>query len=281
MRWSIDLLKSPIVRRVLFATHHCYLDDSNGAAVASRDLMQALARRGLAVEVLCGSMLDLKQEVEPAAWLAGRRFAFEEVCGQARIVDARGVRDDVPPHFRLTVQGVPITLHQGPTTKPHEPDDDECRSFLHLFEAVMKRFRPEVVVGYGGNRLQRSVFARAKARGAATVFDLHNFQYTSTRPFADVDVVRVPSQFAADAYRTTLGLECRVLSNVVDPNRVWVEQYEPKYVTFVNPSPEKGVYAFARIADNPPERLRGAAAWKSTTGRGCASSTTAASTASG
>ncbi|HEX8203884.1 MAG TPA: hypothetical protein VF590_25640 [Isosphaeraceae bacterium] len=84
------------VPRVLFASHSCDLDDSNGAAVASRALMQALARRGFAVEVLCGSMLDLKVEVEPAAWLAARGDHFETLGGQAWTLDAQGMRPDVP-----------------------------------------------------------------------------------------------------------------------------------------------------------------------------------------
>ncbi|MBX6315174.1 MAG: hypothetical protein IRY99_20030, partial [Isosphaeraceae bacterium] len=62
---------SPSIRRVLFTTHACYLDDSNGAAVSSRDLMQMLARHGFAVEVLCGAQFDLDQEIDLAAWLAG------------------------------------------------------------------------------------------------------------------------------------------------------------------------------------------------------------------
>jgi hypothetical protein len=53
--------------RVLFVGFACYLDDANGAAIASRALLEALDRRGFAVEVLCGPILqgqrtlDLKQ----------------------------------------------------------------------------------------------------------------------------------------------------------------------------------------------------------------------------
>ncbi|HEX8203589.1 MAG TPA: glycosyltransferase, partial [Isosphaeraceae bacterium] len=238
-----------MTRRILFASHACYLDDSNGAAVASRALMQALARRGCAVAVVSGTMLDREEEVEPAAWIAARGERFEAVVNQAWTFDAGGVRPEVPDHFRLSVRGVPVTLHRGPTTRPHEPDDAEGREFLQLFDAVAARFRPEVVVGYGGSRLARAVFARARAAGAATVFVLHNFGYRSAEPFADVDAIVVASRFAAERYREALGLECIVLPNPVDFDRVRVEQPEPRFVTFVNPATEKGVFAFARIAD--------------------------------
>jgi hypothetical protein len=53
----------------------------------------------------------------------------------------------------------------------------------------------------------------------------------------------------ADHYRKTIGLDCIVLPNLVDLDRVRVERHEPKYVTFVNPAFHKGVYASARIVD--------------------------------
>ncbi|MBX6313351.1 MAG: hypothetical protein IRY99_10620 [Isosphaeraceae bacterium] len=211
--------------------------------------MQALARHGFAVEVLCGARFDLDQEIDLAAWLAERGHAFEMVQGTSWTADARGVRSDIPPHFRLEVRGVPITLHHSPTTRPHQPEGSEHEQFLALFHATLDRFRPEILVTYGGSRLARAVLAHARAQGLATVFNLHNLQYHRLEPFRDVDVVRVPSHFAAEHYRQTLGLRCRVLSNLVDAERVRVERPEPRYVTFVNPSAEKGVYVFARIAD--------------------------------
>ncbi len=236
-------------RRILFASRHCYLDDSNGAAVSSRELMQVLARRGFAVEVLSSVTLDLAIDVNPVAWLAGRGWPVEEVAGGAWDVGAGGIRAGVPPHLRVTAHGVPVTLHCGPTTRNHRPDEAQGREFLRLFEAVAGRFRPDVVVGYGGDWLQRGVFARARALGAATVFNLHNCRYHSAEPFRGLDAVRVPSEFAARFYRESLGLECTVLPNPVERERVRVESREPKYLTFVNPTVEKGVGVFARIAD--------------------------------
>lgn len=236
-------------RRILFASHHCYLDDSNGAAVASREMMQAFARRGFGVEVLSGSMLDLREDHDPRAWIAERYTGWVQAVEQSWNLDARGVRADAPDHLRLDVHGVPVTVHLHPTTKPRNPDEEEGREFLHLFEAIRDRFRPDVVVGYGGNWLAREVFRRARASGIATVFMLHNFQYPNPEPFADVDRVCVPSRFAADHYGRALGIECFVLPNLVDHDRVKVDEIEPRFVTFVNPSPEKGVWPFARIAE--------------------------------
>jgi glycosyltransferase involved in cell wall biosynthesis len=81
-----------------------------------------------------------------------------------------------------------------------------------------------------------------------TVFPLHNLRYRDAGSFANADAVVVASHFAAEHYRTKLRLRCTVLPNLVDIERVRADGHEPTYVTFVNPTVEKGVYAFARIA---------------------------------
>lgn len=160
-------------------------------------MMEAVARWGWQVEVLCGSRLDRPEDVDLEARLDQRGIETEH-RGGGFSMDARGVRADVPTHLTLTLRSVPVTVHQGPTTMPHEPEPNEAEEFLRLFENTLERFRPDVLVGYGGHSLARTLFARAMARGVATVFALHNFLYTSPEPFADVDAVMVPSRFAAE-----------------------------------------------------------------------------------
>jgi glycosyltransferase involved in cell wall biosynthesis len=212
-------------------------------------MMQALARHGFAAEVLTGAMLDVFEDHDPRAWVAGRYEGPVQVVEPAWQCDARGIRSDAPGHLRLVVGGVPVTVHLHSTTRPHDPDEGEGREFLQLFETVRARFRPHVVVGYGGNWLAREVFRRARAASIATVFMLHNFQYPRAETFTDIDRVCVPSRFAAAHYASALGIECAILPNLVDRRRVLADERDPKYLTFVNPSAEKGVWAFARIAD--------------------------------
>ena len=77
---------------------------------------------------------------------------------------------------------------------------------------------------------------------------IHNFAYNNPSFFANVDYCLVASQFAQRHYRDKVGLDCQALSYPLDWNRVRVDSREPRFVTFVNPCLEKGVYAFARIA---------------------------------
>ena len=235
-------------RAACFVSWACYLDDSNGASVASRAMLRAIAKRGWRVRALSGVALSSGEEVELDPWLDRRAPGFEETGGEVVSVGLGGLQTGLPRHLRGTAEGVPVTLYRG-STKPRGPDVEEQAAFLRLFGAMLEECRPDVLIGYGGGAMERAVFEEAKRRGIATVFHLHNFLYDRPEPFQNVDAVLVPSRFAADYYREALGLQCAVIPNPVDEDRVRCERREPKFVTFVNPSIEKGVYAFARIAD--------------------------------
>ncbi|HWE36477.1 MAG TPA: glycosyltransferase, partial [Isosphaeraceae bacterium] len=169
--------------------------------------------------------------------------------GGSWAVGAGGIDASDPAHLRAHVGGVPITVLRRPLCRLAGPDPLEGAEFLRLFEATRRRFRPDVLVTYGGDRLTREILARSRRAGIATVFALHNFLYTDRTPFAHADAVVVPSRFAADEYARSIGQRCEVLPYPVDPGRVRVARRRPHFLTFVNPCPGKGLYPFARIAD--------------------------------
>ncbi len=249
--------------RMLFAARSCLLDDSSGAAVACRTQLAAMKRRGVAVAALCGGVLDAGVEVDLTRWLAERGRRVEVVEPSAA---GSGSATDLPKHVRAVDGDLEVTIHLGAGATPHEPDDAEAADFMRLYEHLLQTHAPDVVVGHGGGRINREVMARARARGIATVFALHDLAHHDAGPFADVDAVVVPSRFAADFHRESLGLACHVLPNLVDADRVRAERVDPRYVTFVNPSAQKGVYAFARIADELARRRPDIRCWSSRRG---------------
>ncbi len=92
-----------------------------------------------------------------------------------------------------------------------------------------------------------AVFALARDSRMATVFTLHNFHYRGPTPFDHVDAVVIASHFSAKYHREFFGLDCVLIPYLVEDRRCPAKS--GAYLTFVNPSIEKGVYAFARIAD--------------------------------
>ena len=235
--------------RLLFAAHGCYLDDSNGAAVASRAMMEAMARRGLAAEALTGTAFEGGRPVDVEAWMSFHGVNFAAEGGGVLSASAGGVSAGDPFRYRLDLRGVAVTLHRGMSARPGEPDAADCEEFLALLVRTLDRFRPDVMINFGGDVLADRARRAARDRGVRVVFALHNFSYTASDPFGSADAVVVPSRFAANHYLDAIGLRCVVLPNLVDQARALADPRDGRYVTFVNPSAEKGVFAFARIAD--------------------------------
>lgn len=233
---------SQIPMRILFASVHGYIDPSSGAATATRDLLELLVERGHDCRVLSTGVLDYRQETDLGDVLS----AFGVPIRRARAALSRGGAAEV---FDLELGGVRVTLL--PTTSSRierSPDRDESRAFLDLADQVFERFRPEALLTYGGHSVSRALMAGAQGRGIPVVFHLHNFAYNDRRPFVDTSAVLVPSEYARRYYAERIGLQCTSIPLPLRSERVVAGDPEPRYLTFVNPIPAKGVAVFARIA---------------------------------
>jgi glycosyltransferase involved in cell wall biosynthesis len=255
--------------RLLFCSYHCYWDRSSGAALCTRELLELLARRGWACRVFGGPHLDFDEEVSLSQLFTSQQIGFE-----VRQTTAGAVPVSV---FHLRHGGVPVMIYDSPVARPFQtPTREEGICFLALYERVLKRFRPDIVLTYGGHWLAREIIAHTKRQGIPVVFALHNFEYHSAELFRPVDAVLVPSRFAKTHYRRTLGLECTAIPGPWDWERVRCPEVCGRYVTFVNPQPTKGVFVFARIAAELARRRpdipllvvegRGKASWLERTG---------------
>ena len=128
------------------------------------------------------------------------------------------------------------------------PDPRESAIFLDLAEQVFDRFRPDVLLTYGGHPASLELMRRARQQGIAVVFHLHNFGYNDRRAFADVSAVIFPSEYSRRHHARLLGLDGPVIPDPIPLDRIVADNPEPQYVTFINPQLSKGVAVFARIA---------------------------------
>jgi hypothetical protein len=87
---------------------------------------------------------------------------------------------------------------------------------------------------------------RARLRNITVVFHLHNFGYNDRRAFADGSAVLFPSEYSRRYHARTLGIDGPVIPDPTPLDRVVADNPEPKYVTFINPHPAKGLTVFAR-----------------------------------
>ena len=208
--------------------------------MATMDVLQGLTTQGFECQAFCTAKLDLHSEVSFEKMIGDLDEPFQvrsSVCGadRAKILYTRR-------------QQVPITFIRQGSTRHSKPAPEEIRTVLGLFQKFLDVYRPDVMLTYGGDPITQGMIAAAGRRGIPVVFAIHNFGYTDLRQFSGVDLCIVPSEFAGRHYRDKLGLDCRVLPNPVDWERVRVEDAEPRYLTFVNPALYKGAYPFVRIA---------------------------------
>jgi len=226
--------------RLLFASWHNYLDPSNGASISTREVLLGLSRRGWQVATLCGPGTDFPEPPDFGKMLASHGVKLNKTV----------FNSGTAPFSLLSFRdrGIASTIH---LPKRHQtiPDLEMGNAFLQTVYDTIKAFQPGILVTYGGAWIGKLVLELAKKQGVKTVVTLHNLAYSQSEFFRNVDLVIVPSAYAANHYRTTLGLETVVIPPLIDPDTVRCDpdSIGRRYVVFVNPEPAKGVSVFLRI----------------------------------
>ena len=228
--------------RLLFSSIHSYLDPSSGAAMATRELLELLAVRGMDCRVLSAGVLDYERETTLDDVFATLGLPARQV--QAEMMDGRSAKV-----IDLTLNGVRVALVPTASSRAERsPDPREGAVFLDLADQVFERFRPDVMLTYGGHPVSLELMRRARGRGIAVVFHLHNFGYRDRSAFANTTTVLFPSEYSRAYHCRLLGLDGPVIPDPIPLDRVVAENPEPQYVTFINPQIPKGMSVFIRIA---------------------------------
>ena len=179
--------------------------------------------------------------------MRGRDWRVE--VGSAGVaVRSDGLKAEVPPHARVIAEGVEVVVHRWPPVPMAAVGGDgEEDEFLRLVEMTCDRVRPEVVITPGGLQAG-AILRRAKARGIKTARILGELDRCEAIAPGMVDLTIAPTEFAADYSRTAFGSPAVVLPPL-RPDLRPIERREAGYVTFFDPTPARGVWFFARIAD--------------------------------
>ncbi len=233
------------VKNLVFASRHCMIDPSSGAAIATNNCLQFLAGYDFRCQAFCSASLDFGEEV-----------CFEQTLSELALpYDVKNVSvgsSRVKMVF-TRIGCVPVSVFRNRLTRTG-PLQGEFPAFLEAYERFLDTNRPDGVLTYGAGPLGDIIIDTTKRRKIPVVFALHNLAYSDIRGFRNVDYLIVPSKFSKDHYWEHLGLHCSVLPNVIDLERVIATERKPEYVTFVNPQVSKGAFVFARIAEQIARR---------------------------
>ncbi len=227
--------------RLLFSSYHSYLDPSSGSTISLRDLFKLMTARGWDCQVFCGPQLDYEEAKSIQELLEYVELPFESRKG-----GAHGMSFVL---YNTIIDDIPVALYETPEAPPkRELTKQQAMVHLALFERVLEQFKPDVMLTYGGQMMAFPTMALARQRGVAVVFWLRNTAYNHASFFEHVNGVLVPSGFSVDYYKQTIGLPCTAIPSPLDWKRVQCDFIDRRFLTFVNPSPVKGVYVFAAVA---------------------------------
>jgi glycosyltransferase involved in cell wall biosynthesis len=220
--------------RFLLVNNHCISDATAGVTQSLRTIMEWLADAGHACHALTTARFE-----------SAVTFTIEDHLHQQGVDRSRLASRVV----QYRVKDVPVTLLRTRHNDESRPNRAETEKYLGLADKLFDEFAPDQLIACNGHPMILEAMARAKKRGIVTAFAVRGFGYYDARYFANVDHAFTCSQFLTDLYRDKVGL----VSTPIEPPIEWSTVVAPSesrgFVTFVNPSPHKGLLLFARLAD--------------------------------
>ena len=214
-------------------------DPASGAARADRAVCELLVEAGFGVRAISTTASEHEKPDEPLGIV--RRFGIEP-------------RIEKPPGgaevWRFEHRGVLHTMLNVGVSNPVAWLGRHHSQHLGLVRGAMAERPARIVFGYGGRPEERERRAACRERGARSVMYLHNWAYMDARAFEDIDHVMACSKEIARRYLEQTGVVSTPMPMPIDEEELRMEKRDPRYVTFVNPSAEKGVVVAARICED-------------------------------
>jgi glycosyltransferase involved in cell wall biosynthesis len=215
---------------ILFCSPMNILDITSGAALSMRTLLGSLASRGWRCVALQGQLFDSEQGGEHVAEAAASEAVKDKQILRAEVLGVEHLIVRTKGHFR--------------------PDmtSGEEEIFLRRFHEELAYRRPDAIILWGGLLLEMTLMREARIAGIPVIFYLVNGGYKFRETFRDVSLIITDSQATAALYKERHNLLCHPVGKFIDPTLVVAEERRPEFITFINPSFEKGVNVFMPLA---------------------------------
>lgn len=214
---------------ILYCCPPSLLDITSGAALSVRTILAALAKKGWRTVALQASI-------------------FDSPHGSEQLAKAIESQKD-KPIWRCEMHGVEHLITKTASTHRKDMTSQEEDLFFKVFMSELQHRRPDMILLWGSLVLERAMMREARDAGIPIVFYLANAGYQDKSVFKDASVIITDSQATADLYQARLALELQPLGKFIDKASVIASTpRNPDFITFINPSFEKGVSVFMPLA---------------------------------
>jgi glycosyltransferase involved in cell wall biosynthesis len=234
-------------RRLLLLLSQNPLDPANGAARSMDSISRLLGRDGAyQVEVL-GTTATEFADPDAAANLKRQILTRTDL-------NAVMWQDKDAPLIKFTRDGVRYHLLDSGPCSLSQPHSIHGPRFQRVYQRILDQFRPDILLTYGAMPIERERHREARSRGVAVVLSIHQHAYYDPHAFETADAVHTCSEYLRQCYQQKIGIDSTAISGPLLPEDVAAIQHDPIFVTFVNPSYQKGVIFIARLAEELANR---------------------------
>ena len=226
--------------RILWISQFALHDTTSGAALQCRTMLEYLAK-----------IYGQKLQIHVLTCLL-----FDDPRGTKYFNDNKDKMKANEVFVQFEENGIQYTYVKNHTTVSLEQNFNDQRKFYTTYQHAVAHFRPDLIIGYGGDPMCMHIRNDAHARGVPNVFCVCNGTYKGTT-FLYCDRVITDSMATAAFYGKNFGINVIPVGEFIRPETVVVPKKDrkPQYVTFINPSHNKGLSVFARIALMAQEQL--------------------------
>ncbi len=216
--------------KIAFHSLNCLFDPVSGAAKSVRTILEGLAARGHEVVSVTAACFDRPEHINEGDMLTSLGF------------------EKIGKHWQCRDSGVNHIAFEGGASNVGKLNHSQMAHVARDVLDELEQIEPAVMLSYGGTSAELAVRAHMARRDTPVVFYLANPNYKDRECFEDVDLVMCDTDATSRHYRNSLALGSVVIGKFVHPVET-VASETSRYVTFVNPTYEKGATLFYRIAE--------------------------------
>jgi glycosyltransferase involved in cell wall biosynthesis len=230
--------------RILMALPQMPQDPASGAARTAQTAVEMAHEGGFEVRAVATTATERGSKTDPLTYL--QSIGLD--------VDVTLPTNKNRREFRFVQRGIHYTLLDTGRQGVIQWEPAYGRQFDLLFDAELEAFAPDIVFTYGGLRGDVRRHRRARLQGSRIAFCVFNMAYLQREFFSPIDAILTPSEFLAERYRQEIGMESTPLPTPLDLEDVLATERDPIFITMVNPSVEKGLFFFVRLAEEIGKR---------------------------
>jgi glycosyltransferase involved in cell wall biosynthesis len=231
--------------RILLALPQMPQDPASGAARTAQTASEMAVDAGFEVHALGTTATE-------RGWKADALDYLKTSGLDVQVTPAASARFR---QFRFEQRGISYTLLDTGRFAMTKWEATHGRQYDHLFDEELEVFQPDILFTYGGNAGDVRRHRRARRKRVRIAFCVFNMAYMNADFFREIDAVLTPSEFLAERYKHAIGIDSTPLPTPLDPEDVVATDRDPIFMTMVNPSVEKGLFFFARLAEEIGKRL--------------------------